>query len=57
MQILNPSAAWLSNYEVLDHLRTRKENRDALAASLKAIQKHPPITPESVLTIEFEVYS
>lgn len=55
MQIINPSAAWLSNYEVFEHLKTRKDARDALAASLKANQKHPPTCPENVQTVEFEV--
>lgn len=51
MQILEHSAAWLSNYEVLQHLSRQKDKRDKLAAALK----YPPRTAGNILTIEFEV--
>lgn len=51
MQILNASAAWLSNYEVAQHLQAQKEKRDQIAATVK----HPPRTAGNILTIEFEV--
>lgn len=52
MQILNHSAAWLSNFEVAEHLQAQKAKREQIAATVR----HPPRTAGNILTIEFEVH-
>lgn len=53
MKILEASSGWLSNYEVYDHLREQKEQRDRVSANLGQQVK----SAENVLTVEFEVRS
>jgi len=51
MKVQDSTAAWLSNYEVLDHLTKQKERREKLNSELK----HPPRTAGNIMTIEYEV--
>lgn len=50
MKVEDADEAWLSNWEVYQHLCEQKEKRERLALTLA----HPPKTPENILTIEFE---
>lgn len=51
MEVIDTQAAWLSNYEVFEHLKTQKAQR----ASSR--QGRPIQAAENVQTIEFEVHS
>ncbi len=46
MEVLEGQAAWLSDFEVLQHLRERRERREEAGRSMPAT--------ENVQTIEFE---
>lgn len=46
MEVLEGQAAWLSDFEVLQHLRERREKREEAGRSIPAA--------ENVQTIEFE---
>lgn len=50
MEILDASVAWLSDYEVREHLREQKAMRDRIAETIG----RPVRSAENVLTIEFE---
>lgn len=51
MEVLDASAAWLSDYEVREHLREQKALRDRISESIGR-----PVRPaENLLTVEFEI--
>lgn len=53
MEVLDASVAWLSDYEVREHLREQKAMRDRISESIGR-----PVRPaENLLTIEFETLS
>ena len=52
MEVLEKSSAWLSNFEVLRHLREQKWLRDKIAESIG----RPVRAAENVQTVEFEVF-
>lgn len=50
MEVLEASAAWLSDYEVREHLREQKAVRDRISETIGR-----PVKPaENLLTVEFE---
>jgi hypothetical protein len=52
MEVLEKSSAWLSNFEVLEHLREQRRLRDRIAENIG----RPVRAAENVQTIEFEVF-
>lgn len=51
MEVVEQQAAWLSDYEVLEHLREQKSQRDLVSKNLG----RPVQAAENVQTLEFEV--
>lgn len=50
MEIIEAHSAWLSNFEVLKHLRLQKDERDQISVNIG----RPVRTAENVQTLEFE---
>jgi len=51
MEVLEECSGWMSNYEVLQHLKTQKSERDAISKRIG----RPVQTAENIQTVEFEV--
>lgn len=52
MEVVEACSAWLSDYEVLEHLRAQKIERDRISARIG----RPVRSAENILTVEFEVF-
>lgn len=55
MEILDECEAFLSDFEIFEHLTLQKKNREQAFSNRKKIDNIRELGPQNVLTIEFEV--